>query len=662
MLSKRDALDRHNQLRGLTTEALHRLATLSERRGARVTVDGVETPRSQLLRDTAERLRNDRFTLAVVGEFSRGKSTLINALLGQAELLPTAIEPATAAVTILTYGYPPSAEVHYEDGAVIPNVPLEDLAEYVVGKNLDGKSFRQRLTQRVARFTGVRKLDDFTLEDVEHEVEQETQELKPTSEVASVHVRYPADFLTDSIRLVDTPGIGSVNPKHGEATRRFVREADAIVFLINTDPVISASECNFLTFLQDHIDHFLFVVTKIDRFSDSERERSVHYTKDTIVEFAGVANPRIFPMSATTALQAQAEGDAEKLAASGFTAFVNSLDQFLIEGRGHRIVKEYVAATRSHLRELQQAASVELQGIELDLEEIRARVEQSAPALEKAKSTQQRLMRLLEGELGSANELVMGAGGTDWIRLSTSIQEEVFAQIDQCDWQQMEQAAEIIPIFVREIMTEEMRQQTGRIAEHLADLRDWTIKECQQAIKDLNTNIAFDFDWFGEVAEDEFAFELDPALFRVNLTQVSTLTIGSTIALALATGLMFGGIGALVTLGGGLLAGTRVTSALRLRARERMKQELEEPLGKLIDNILDGLTREVSDNLGKFRRNVQHLLERTIGSVEESISRLQQERESAEFSAPQRKQELAAEQRELADVEAMIQRAQLFAV
>ena len=122
MSDRRDAMEKHNRLRALTDEALQRAAALADRRQTAVTVDGIETSRGVLLRDLSHRLRTDRFTLAVVGEFSRGKSTLINALLGQRELLPTAIEPATAAITLLTHGDSPTATVNYEDGTRRENV------------------------------------------------------------------------------------------------------------------------------------------------------------------------------------------------------------------------------------------------------------------------------------------------------------------------------------------------------------------------------------------------------------------------------------------------------------------------------------------------------------------------------------------------------------
>src|SRR3989304_5926140 len=65
--------------------------------------------------ELATRLQEQRFVVAVVGEFKRGKSTFINALLG-AEVLPVGAIPVTSAVTVATYGPVPKVEVTFGNG------------------------------------------------------------------------------------------------------------------------------------------------------------------------------------------------------------------------------------------------------------------------------------------------------------------------------------------------------------------------------------------------------------------------------------------------------------------------------------------------------------------------------------------------------------------
>lgn len=653
MLDGREALRRHNELRARISEALNRLAELADRRGELVSVEGKETPRSRLLREADREMQDGRFTLAVLGEFSRGKSTLINALLGQETLLPTAIEPTTATVTVLVYGREPSVILRYEDGTEVTDVPLERLPAYVTGQDLDGRALQTELAETAAQLAEA-ELTQAEAEILARQLETSRAAAPPARALDQVEIQFPSDFLAGRIRLVDTPGIGSVNPRHGEATRRFVRQADAVLFLINTDPVISASECNFLTFIQDYVDHFLFVVTKIDRFSAEERERSLWYTRETITEFAGIENPRIFPVSALQALQGQLEHDDELIAQSGFPEFIRALDAFLVEGRGRRLVKQFAALARAHVRELRQAVQLERQSIEINVEELTRRIHQSDPVLEQAHETRREVITALDEELARVPELIMGDTGVDWVRLDATIREEVYAQLDECSWEELQQATEIIPVFVREIVAEALQPKIAILADHLAEVRARVVEAGQKLIRDLSANVAFELEQLGEVSSDEFRFELDRDLVHANLTQIGTLTIGSTIALALASGFLFGGIGALVMLGGGLVAGTSLTSVLRNRARERLKQELQEPLDELIETLQANLEREVTENLKAFRENVDRNLERAISSVTESLVRVREEAESARLNAPQRRQELEAQLAELTAIEELV--------
>ena len=79
-------------------------------------------------RALADKLATEQFNLVVLGQFKRGKSTLINALLGT-DLLPTAVVPLTSIVTIIQPGPQPHAVVRFLDGRTL-EVDVADLALY----------------------------------------------------------------------------------------------------------------------------------------------------------------------------------------------------------------------------------------------------------------------------------------------------------------------------------------------------------------------------------------------------------------------------------------------------------------------------------------------------------------------------------------------------
>ncbi len=109
------------EARAALDDALHRLATLAERRSSTEVAAGA--------RHLAGKLAEERFTVVVAGEFKRGKTTFVNALLG-AEVLPSAVVPLTSVVTAVTWGAEARAEVVFRDGRA-EAVDASELARYV---------------------------------------------------------------------------------------------------------------------------------------------------------------------------------------------------------------------------------------------------------------------------------------------------------------------------------------------------------------------------------------------------------------------------------------------------------------------------------------------------------------------------------------------------
>ncbi len=148
-MATHSVLKDHHTLRRRAAEVVVRVAELADEEGGTVTHQQTTLPRGQYLRQLAAKLDNNVFVLAVVGEFSRGKSSLINALLERPGLLPTSIEPTTAAVTVLSYAPELQVSVTFKDGSTRDNLTPEDLARYAVGRDLDGRERRAEAARRV---------------------------------------------------------------------------------------------------------------------------------------------------------------------------------------------------------------------------------------------------------------------------------------------------------------------------------------------------------------------------------------------------------------------------------------------------------------------------------------------------------------------------------
>lgn len=208
----------------------------------------------------AERVAEGRFYVAVVGQFKRGKSTLINALVGDA-LLPAGVIPVTAVVTVVRHGPERAARIRAVDGAW-REVALGQLGEYV------------------------------------------SEEANPENVkgVAGVEVFAPSTLLASGMCLVDTPGLGSVFTGGTEATRAFVPHVDAAVVVLGADPPISDDELALVEEVSRHVRHLVVVLNKADRVSDSERREAKAFTDRILTERLKRSVGPILEVSATERL------------------------------------------------------------------------------------------------------------------------------------------------------------------------------------------------------------------------------------------------------------------------------------------------------------------------------------------------------------------------
>jgi GTPase Era involved in 16S rRNA processing len=646
-VDEREALEYYNQIRTKGAVAIRELASFAESRGARLEAEGQNVPRAHLLNDLADELEHKAFTIAVVGEFSRGKSTLLNALLGRPNLLPTSIMPSTAAITVLHYSEQEYAHVEYRDGTVKKNVALANLHHYVVGSGLDGKEASTRAARRMRGLKDEKDAEKLSFQELGKDVAKQLETSQATSQVKRVDVFCNSPFLEGGICIVDTPGIGSVNPEHGEATRAFIHKADAVIFLINTDPVISASECNFLTFLQDYVSNFVFAITKIDRYSDYEREESIAYTTQTIRDYADIDEPTIFPVSAKLYLEGLQEKDAAQVATSGFPEFIEGLDVYLIRERGKLLLQNAVRAVKPHFEDLKKAVQLELESVNLSEDELSRRLKETRPVLEEAQQVHKTIIEMIDKEMASIGDILHD--GVDWLRCTVGLKTVVFVEIDRYDWQELQHANEQLPIFVRQVMADLLQGALNRVVHRLGSFRDEVVEWCVEMMEKMDQDLPFDLINYRDSMEWEFTFNFDSAAFLDNMKKVGTIAIGSTLALTLASVFLFGGVGAVVMVGG-LLAGTGVTGILKERIRRQLKAELQEPLEHLGQRILDDLQQEVVKNLSDFRRDISRSLSSAISNLSETTQQLENALHNSEYNSSDRKQKLDEQLQLLNDI------------
>jgi GTPase Era involved in 16S rRNA processing len=231
-----------------------------------------------LLAALASRLTAARLRVLVAGEAKRGKSTLINALLGR-DVLPTGVTPLTAVATTLTAGSPERIEVTFADGRVL-ELPLDSLADFGTERGNPGNG----------------------------------------RDVSSITLWLDAPVLARGAEIVDTPGTGSVHAHNTVAADEVLPTMDAAIFVLSADPPVSASERDLLERVARLSVALFVVLNKADYLDDAGLAEALGFT--SAVAAAATGRPqRIYAMSARTT------GDP------GLAAFASDLGAYLDTGR-----------------------------------------------------------------------------------------------------------------------------------------------------------------------------------------------------------------------------------------------------------------------------------------------------------------------------------------
>lgn len=278
-----------------------------------------------------EKLRSGTFELVVLGAFKRGKSTFINALVGE-EVLPSAVVPVTSVVTTLRYGEPPGAQVRFEDGHV-EAIDLGALVEFVA----------------------------------------ESRNPENRKHVAEVTIVHPAAILRHRARLIDTPGIGSIYGHQTRVAHEVLPRADAAVFLLSADPPISDEELAFVREVRPFAPKLFFVLNKIDRLSPAEQREAADFTATVLAREIG-QGVELYPLSAREGLLAKVTHDEARFAASGLGLLQSRLETFLARERGAVQLEANRQAVARVGQDLAWAIALERKALSLPLSELEQKI------------------------------------------------------------------------------------------------------------------------------------------------------------------------------------------------------------------------------------------------------------------------------------------------
>ena len=315
----------------------------------------IENIRECPCEELREKIRANVFNLVVVGQFKRGKTSLINALLG-ADILPVAVVPLTSIVTIMTWGEALRIRVYFNDGRVSEIKP-ESLSEYVTEKGNP----------------------------------------KNAKGVHEVVLTYPSPYLKDGVRLIDTPGVGSIYQHNTDVAYQYLPKSDAALFLLSVDQPMSKAELDFLNDVKEYSNKIFFLLNKADYVCESDLRESVEFSKNALRDAMG-SEVKLFPISAKLALDGSMAKSDDLLSKSLLPVFTDELHRFLMEEKGNVLL---LSTANNLLRMLSQAKlelGLELKSLTTPFEELQEKIQAFEDKKREIAQVKQDFEILLEGE------------------------------------------------------------------------------------------------------------------------------------------------------------------------------------------------------------------------------------------------------------------------
>jgi uncharacterized tellurite resistance protein B-like protein/GTPase SAR1 family protein len=296
-----------------------------------------------LVQDTelvAQHLLEKRFRVAVVGEFSQGKSTLLNAMLGE-EIQPVRAIPCSGAISILKYGLEKRVTCRYKDGrtATIPIAQYQELVSISETAALNGLS---------------------------DELEK--------SEIAEVIFEHPGlEICRQGVEVIDSPGLNE-HPDRTRITHQLIAQADAVIFLANAARPLTQGEKELLKSLKDKLsgdvdkpaNNLFVVVNFMDLLRRENDRRQVQQLVENFVcgdQPLVTSRDHLHFISAQAALDAMLDGEENNYLTS-FRSFTQALEGFFTNESGHHLIQK----TQRQLWTLGQSLKMSLEALRHNLD------------------------------------------------------------------------------------------------------------------------------------------------------------------------------------------------------------------------------------------------------------------------------------------------------
>lgn len=609
------------------------------------------------------KIKSQPFKIMVVGHFKVGKTTVINALLGE-DILP---DTDTTVITEIKWADKMEASLYFRDP--LPSNWSEQLPEKIsthlksVGSTKSMLLFQNEL-------------------ELQQEALEKLMSLPAGNEPIVEKIELYGDFelCKNGVELIDFPGINRSGTQ-SEITRDYLNQADVVLFVMNFAMLASEQEIDFITHVLQMAGHeyIFFVVNLLDEITPptpEERKRIIDDGTKKLAPLTQLAEKGIFFLSASQALEGKQQGNQAIVESAGLLPLENALTEFLTENRGKIKLRLSAHQIFSVITELRKILRNQQSVLEQPIKELENKERVITPKLTRAREIKDRILSLIEEHRKALRQRV---GNEAYIFLNHFADElpllvetmPTTASVKVFSLEQQSQAEALIKeIFVK---VEQMLQER---------IENWKTKEIQPLLESTFTQMTThvevelalrleDFynlfgtmqDDFSDIHVDELTKEKEIPDAKKFLFYISGLTIGNPFGGVTVTQFDMRDLWAPITrqivlfiglmvfritqpqilipiiptlLLGGVVNAMLMAGSLTNKLKREIGEKVAEQLKKVAQTHANNIGEQVFKNTASISDLAEDTLEREINSLQGKLDKVLQDKQASETQVKQR--------------------------
>ncbi|HPS31123.1 MAG TPA: dynamin family protein [bacterium] len=611
-----------------------------------------------------KKIKEDGFKAIVIGEFKRGKSTFINALLGD-EILPAFATPCTAVINEVKYGEQKKAVLHFKN-------PLPENANYSYKPEIE-VHIKKYADQKIPPITiRVEELEDYV---VIPDPAKDQNNSVAESPYSKVELFYPLDLCKNGVEIIDSPGLN----EHGTRTKvttDYLSEVDAILFAMSCQALASASEMEFIENKIRFFGHeeIFFICNRFDEVREKEKERVVSYAKSKLGPQTKFGESGVFFISAAEALDGKIDKNSELVEKSRLPLFEKRLTDFFTNERGkvklNQPLKELLAG---HKEIVKEEIPRQLKMLEISTEEIERKYEAALPRLKEAEHKRDQIMKKIASGRMRLKTDVRTQTSIEMRDLADKVNEWVVSYEPENKFKfiggegtkkQIENlSTEIISYLSKRFEKEQdewaKNKLTPLVVQHFEEIKENIDDSIELFLKDIE-NIKADVSGFKfENKENGDVSGLEKVLSAAGgfiIGGAGSAFVGATMGskemlkslvpnIALALGAILIGITnpfilIPMLLGAGFVQGLLKASSVTDNTKIKVAEEYSRKIKEKVFEISEEISEKVFQQTDTFEKSVDFGLNKEINSIKQTVDTILKEKRKGEEQVAERKKDI----------------------